>query len=121
MRVDRDYDQIANLIFYESNNHRHLDWHSPLEWIGSPNYWVLEEEGTLPLPWLAPKTHSHGMGPFLWHHRISRIRPGLHFGKRTQRDHTANTQQCCRRIKQWFQTILLSSGFELKQNIVLPS
>ncbi len=44
--VAEDHHQIASLILNETNTHRHLDWRSPLEWIGSPNYWVLEEERT---------------------------------------------------------------------------
>ena len=28
--VAEDYNQVASLVYYESNNHRHLDWHSPL-------------------------------------------------------------------------------------------
>ncbi len=40
-----DYHQISNLTFNESKIHRHLDWRSPLEWIGSPCYWALEEHG----------------------------------------------------------------------------
>ena len=38
-----DQQQIANLIFFETRVHRHLDWRAPLEWLGSPHYWVLEE------------------------------------------------------------------------------
>ena len=43
--VPQDQHQIANLMFFESHVHRHLDWHAPLEWLGSPFYWVVEENG----------------------------------------------------------------------------
>ena len=43
--VLEDQLQIANLIHNEVTSHRHLDWRIPLEWIGSPNYWVMEEDG----------------------------------------------------------------------------
>lgn len=43
--VPEDQHQIANLMFFESHVHRHLDWHAPLEWLGSPYYWVVEENG----------------------------------------------------------------------------
>lgn len=50
----RDQQQIANLMFFESHIHRHLDWRAPLDWLGSPNFWVLEENqrvvGTLACP-----------------------------------------------------------------------
>jgi len=45
--VPQDQHQIANLMFFESHVHRHLDWHGPLEWLGSPNYWVIEENGRI--------------------------------------------------------------------------
>ena len=45
--VPQDQHQIANLMFFESHVHRHLDWHAPLEWLGSPNYWVVEDNGRI--------------------------------------------------------------------------
>jgi ribosomal-protein-alanine N-acetyltransferase len=42
--VPQDQHQIANLMFFESHVHRHLDWRPPLEWLGSPFYWVVEED-----------------------------------------------------------------------------
>ncbi len=45
--VPQDQHQIANLMFFESHVHRHLDWHAPLEWLGSPYYWVVEENGRI--------------------------------------------------------------------------
>jgi ribosomal-protein-alanine N-acetyltransferase len=41
--IPEDQKQIANLMFFESHVHRHLDWRAPLDWLGSPFYWVLEE------------------------------------------------------------------------------
>jgi ribosomal-protein-alanine N-acetyltransferase len=45
--IPQDQHQIANLMFFESHVHRHLDWRAPLEWLGSPNYWVVEENGRI--------------------------------------------------------------------------
>ena len=45
--VPLDREKIADLILFEAHVHRHLDWRTPLEWIGSPPYWVLEEGGRL--------------------------------------------------------------------------
>lgn len=45
--VPQDQHQIANLMFFESHVHRHLDWHAPLEWLGSPFYWVVEENSRI--------------------------------------------------------------------------
>lgn len=38
-----DHQQLSNLISFETRLHRHLDWRSPLEWLGAPFYWALEE------------------------------------------------------------------------------
>ena len=43
--VPQDQHQIANLMFFETHVHRHLDWRAPLEWLGSPFYWVVEDNG----------------------------------------------------------------------------
>jgi len=42
--LPQDQHQIANLMFFESHVHRHLDWRAPLEWLGSPYYWVIEDD-----------------------------------------------------------------------------
>ena len=42
--IPQDQHQIANLMFFESHVHRHLDWRAPLEWLGSPCYWVVEDD-----------------------------------------------------------------------------
>ena len=43
--VPQDQHQIANLMFFEKHVHRHLDWRAPLDWLGSPFYWVVEDNG----------------------------------------------------------------------------
>ncbi len=45
--VPQDQHQIANLMFFEAHVHRHLDWRAPLEWLGSPFYWVVEDHGSV--------------------------------------------------------------------------
>ncbi|MFN8380949.1 MAG: N-acetyltransferase [Anaerolineales bacterium] len=119
-----DYNQIANLIFYEANTHRHLDWRSALEWIGTQNYWVLEDNGRIiaalacpedpqQIAWIRLFSYHQDMSSsetwsVLWDvacHEILSINP--------------NVQITAIVTKQWFQNILISSGFKLKQNIVI--
>ena len=38
-----DHQKLSSLIFYETHLHRHLDWRSPLEWLGDPYFWALDE------------------------------------------------------------------------------
>ncbi len=122
--VAEDRLQVANLGVYEANIHRHLDWRSPLDWIGSPNYWVLEQDGLVTAALACPEDppqvawirlfgyHPHLSGPeawsALWTAASSEI---LRANK--------NTQIAVIIVKPWFQKILLSSGFQLKQNIVM--
>jgi ribosomal protein S18 acetylase RimI-like enzyme len=42
-----DHRQISNLLFFEPHAHRHLDWRAPLDWLGFPDFWVVEENGSL--------------------------------------------------------------------------
>lgn len=42
-----DQSRIANLMYFENRVHRHLDWRTPLDWLGAPEYWVLEDYGHL--------------------------------------------------------------------------
>jgi ribosomal protein S18 acetylase RimI-like enzyme len=122
--VARDHDQIADLTFYESNSHRHLDWHTPLEWIGSSNYWVLEEDGRIMAALACPEDPPYvAWIRFFGHHQdLSAAQAWSSLWEVARSEISrANTPTYIAAIvvKQWFQTILLSSGFELKQNIIL--
>ncbi|GAB4499910.1 MAG: hypothetical protein OHK003_17790 [Anaerolineales bacterium] len=123
--VEQDHRQISDLIFHESNTHRHLDWRAALEWIGAQNFWVLENEqrtvvATLACPEDPPDVawirlfshHSHLTGPESWsalwnvaHADILAANP--------------RAQVASIVMKQWFQPLLLSSGFQPRLNIIL--
>ena len=45
--VQTDQRQIANLMHFSPTIHRHLDWRYPLDWIGSPPFFVLENQGQI--------------------------------------------------------------------------
>jgi len=122
--VAEDYQQISNLIFYESNVHRHLDWRSPLDWIGFSNYWVLEDNGHIIAALACPEDPPQvaWLRIFGHHPRLSGTEAWSALWKVAHGEVLrANPQTQITSIvtKQWFQTLLLSSGFELKQNIVL--
>src|SRR5512139_3623093 len=42
-----DRSRLANLIHFGSHIHQHLDWKSPLDWIGSKPYPLVELNGGL--------------------------------------------------------------------------
>jgi ribosomal protein S18 acetylase RimI-like enzyme len=122
--VMEDHNQIASLIFYEANTHRHLDWRSALEWIGSRNYWVLEDSGRIIAALACPEDPQHiaWIRLFSYHQNLSGVEAW-----------SAIWDVACHEMlnvdphveitaivtKQWFQNILLSSRFELRQNIVI--
>jgi len=119
----RDHQQLSNLIFFESRLHRHLDWRSPLEWLGAPFYWALEEGGQITAA-LACPPEKEG---------IAWIRLFVYTGKwsaenawdmiwETARHEIADAggaKVAAIAIQPWFQDILVSSGFENHQQIVM--
>jgi ribosomal protein S18 acetylase RimI-like enzyme len=42
-----DQRQIANLMHFSLHVHRHLDWRYPLDWLGSPPFFVIEDQGQI--------------------------------------------------------------------------
>jgi ribosomal-protein-alanine N-acetyltransferase len=122
--VDQDHDQIASLIYYESNSHRHLDWHSPLDWLGSPNYWVREEDGHITAVLVCPEDPPHvAWIRFFGHYQYlsaAQAWSSLWVAARNEIEGSnTKTYIAAIAVKPWFQSLLFSSGFELKQNIVL--
>jgi ribosomal protein S18 acetylase RimI-like enzyme len=120
----RDHRQISNLLFHESNTHRHLDWRPALEWLGDMNFWALEDRGEVSAVLACPEDppdvawirlfsyRPHLSGPetwsALWNFACADI-------------FLSNPRVVAASIvmKQWFQSLLLSSGFEARMNIVM--
>ncbi len=117
-----DHTQIANLMYFEPHVHRHLDWRGALEWLGAPEYWVLDQFGVVtaalacpPDPegvsWVRLFTHASSMPlaeawHILWENAKSSLRgQGLLAAAITTAD--------------WFSTLLTESGFESNQQIVV--
>lgn len=121
--VRADEHQIANLLFFSPHIHRHLDWRDPLEWLGFPHYWVLEELGqihaTLACPedpatisWIRLFAHSSLLtGPQAWS-------PLWEASLNEMRATGAGTVAAIVNHA-WFSNLLYASGFDLYQYIVL--
>ncbi|KXK13413.1 MAG: putative acetyltransferase [Chloroflexi bacterium OLB14] len=120
----QDHYQLANLLFHESHTHRHLDWRSALDWLGTQNFWVLEEHGFIIAAFACPEDppniawirlfthHPHLDVADTWSALWSVAQPEISLNN-------PKTQISTIILKPWFQNILLQSGFEQKQNIVL--
>jgi ribosomal protein S18 acetylase RimI-like enzyme len=122
--VERDYDRIANLIYYESNSHRHLDWHSPLEWLGGSNYWVCEENRNITAALVCPEDPPQVAWIRFFGHQqhlpASRAWSALWKVARSEIALTGRQIHVAAIVvRNWFQSLLLESGFILKQDIVL--
>ena len=119
-----DHTQLANLLLHESNTHRHLDWHSALEWIGSQNYWVLDEHGFITAALACPEDptdvawirlfahHPHLTGPDAWSALWAVAHTDIF-------DNNPDTKVSAIVLKTWFQNILHQHQFQIQQNIAL--
>jgi ribosomal protein S18 acetylase RimI-like enzyme len=119
----RDHQQLSNLIFFESRLHRHLDWRSPLEWLGAPFYWALDEGGQITAALACPEERAG----------IAWVRLFVYTGRwsaenawnmlwPTAREEIAQkggAKVAAIAIQPWFQDVLAASGFENRQRIVM--
>jgi len=118
-----DYPQISGLTFFESHLHRHLDWRSPLEWLGSPFYWALEEGRRITVALACPceitgiawvrlfvyagNWSAENAWNVLWStakHEIARA---------------GGATVAAIAMRPWFQTLLAANGFVSRQQIVM--
>lgn len=118
-----DHHQLSNLIFFETRLHRHLDWRSPLEWLGDPFYWALDEGGHITAA-LACPLEIEGIAwvrLFVYTGRWSAENAWnlLWATARQQIAQAGGAKVAVIAIQPWFQEILASNGFENRQQIVL--
>lgn len=118
-----DHQQLSNLIFFESRLHRHLDWRSPLEWLGAPFYWALEDGGQVTAA-LACPIEAVGiawMRLFVFTGRWSAQAAWnlLWPAARQEIAQAGGAKVAAIAIQPWFQEVLSASGFENRQQIVM--
>lgn len=118
-----DHQQLSNLIFFETRLHRHLDWRSPLEWLGAPFYWALDEGGQITAALACPEEFRG----------IAWVRLFVYTGRwsaentwnmlwstaRQEIAQAGGSKVAAIAVQPWFQEILAESGFENRQQIVL--
>ncbi|MEI6289529.1 MAG: GNAT family N-acetyltransferase [Chloroflexota bacterium] len=117
-----DRTSIANLMYFEHHVHRHLDWRGPLEWLGSKEYWVLEQDGQISaalacpsdpdeINWLRLFTHSSEISLYeAWNALWGNARNYFSGGKNKIAAITT---------ADWFSDVLLNQGFSISQYIVV--
>lgn len=122
--VTQDRYQIANLLFHESRTHRHLDWRSVLDWLGTQNFWALDEHGFITAAFACPEdpVNIAWIRLFTYHPHLNLQEAWSALWESAQAEifgNNPNAKVSAIILKDWFQKILLQSGFEQKQNIVL--
>jgi ribosomal protein S18 acetylase RimI-like enzyme len=121
--LPKDQQPIANLIYYEPYIHRHLDWRTPLDWLGEDEFWVAEY-GRLVTASLACPIDPE---------KIAWIRLFASSGTLTLSDSWSSLWKVAREAlaaqngvtvaaittQDWFIPLLQSSGFSVTQHIVI--
>jgi ribosomal protein S18 acetylase RimI-like enzyme len=118
-----DRQQLANLIHFEEYIHRHLDWRSPLEWIGHHPYLVVEQAGEL-LAALACPPDPPGVA---WIHLFAaseRILPEeawrvLWPVARDQLSQYSGIRVVAIAMQKWFESLLEKSTFDYVHDVVM--
>jgi ribosomal protein S18 acetylase RimI-like enzyme len=118
-----DQRQIANLIHFSSTVHRHLDWRSPLEWIGSPPFYVLESRGEVVAALGCPPEPPSvaWVRLFVNSGRIPVQESWQVLWDRAHSDLVQKGQFVTAAIvlQEWLRDLLLSNGFTSHQSIVM--
>lgn len=121
--VRGDQQRIANLLYFESRIHRHLDWRAPLDWLGSPFYWVLEDGREILAVMACPQDP-----PGIAWIRVFACAGALDAGQawsalwetaRQEIRAAGGATVAAISLHPWFEALLLGSGFVLNQHIVM--
>jgi ribosomal protein S18 acetylase RimI-like enzyme len=121
--IPHDQQQIANLMFFESHVHRHLDWRTPLEWLGSPFYWVIEEGGQITAALACPQDPPHVAWVRLFTHSnrvpLQEAWSALWDVAQAELGHQGGATVAVIALQGWYQEALHASGFVNQQQIVM--
>ena len=118
-----DHQKLSSLIFFETHLHRHLDWRSPLEWLGDPFFWALDEDKQISAALACPKEADDiaWVRLFVFASGWSAENAWNVLWPTAREDITRAGGACVAAIamQTWFQRILQDSGFESHQRIVM--
>jgi ribosomal-protein-alanine N-acetyltransferase len=118
-----DHQQLSNLIFFETHLHRHLDWRSPLEWLGAPFYWALEEgrriTAALACPTEVDRIAWVRLFVYTGHWSPQNAWSLLWATAKAEIAETGGATAAAIAMQPWFRHVLAASGFENRQQIVM--
>lgn len=120
---EQDRQIISNLIFFQNHAHRHLDWRPPLDWLGSPYFWLIEEGGRA-LAALACPPDPPGIAwvrLFAFNGQVSALEAwsALWNVARAEIARRGNTQVAVIVMHGWMRDLMARSDFLHAQNIVM--
>ncbi len=118
-----DQRQVANLMHFSLHIHRHLDWRNPLDWIGSPPFYVLENQGQLSaalacppdpplIAWVRLFVNSGGVS-------LEESWQALWGAARADLASKGRFTAAAIVLQEWYHDLLLTSGFATCQSIVM--
>ncbi len=118
-----DHQRLSNLLFFETRSHRHLDWRSPLEWLGDRFFWTVEEGSQLTAALACPEETKGIAWVRLFVHTAywSAENAWAVLWSAAQKEIALAGGATVAAIVQhaWFQKVLEWSGFENRQSIVM--
>lgn len=119
----KDHSRLSNLIFFETRSHRHLDWRSPLEWLGDRYFWAMEEGSQITAALACPEeAHGNAWVRLFVHKGYWSAENAwmLLWGAARHDIARAGGAQVAAIVQHsWFLKVLELSGFENRQNIVM--
>ncbi len=119
----KDLAALTRFLNHESRVHRHLDWRSPLEWLGSQPFLIAEQEGLIQAVFSCPPDPPQ----IAWIRLFGVAEPlsapetfqWMLAEARSELQHSGNHQLVAIGLQPWFQAVLAASGFFVRQNIVV--
>ncbi len=119
----QDRQTISSLIFLQNHAHRHLDWCHPLDWLGSPYFWLLEEDGRT-LAALACPPDPPGVAwvrLFAFSGQVPALEAWSLLWNVAHKEITfrGGAQVAVIAMQSWMHDLLVRTEFEYRQNIVM--
>jgi len=119
-----DRQRLSNLVIFETRSHRHLDWRSPLEWLGNKYFWAAENSSQITAALACPEETTGNAWVRLFVHSAeywSAENAWTVLWNSAKEDIAQSGGAKVAAIVQhsWFKNVLESAGFENHQNIVM--
>jgi ribosomal protein S18 acetylase RimI-like enzyme len=119
-----DISEISSFFENAAFIHRHLDWHSTLDWLGSQPFLMLKANNEIQAILAAPPDPPHTAWIHCFATRDNSVLDAAWkalFAEASITLASLNAIPYAVGLEDWFCTLLLNNGFQAKQNIVVLS